>query len=651
VKKALALAAVAFVSILEAQSVIRSDSRLVLVDSIVQDSKGVYLHGLTQKDFKVWEDGKEQAITTFSVEANRASSSDDQQQHNLVFFFDNSTVPMEQRHYAREAALKFIESNSGLHRLMAVVIFGGTLRVRQNFTDDEERLKQALTGADVDSITNDVGLGRRGDTVLTNYSTRTMLGAVRDLAARLAALPGRKTVVLFSGGFRARPDELNLVISACNRANVAVYPVDMRGLAAMPQNYGSADARAPDGMRPHSRGDRSAQGPMGAAGDAGDPAVQSAPDTLHGLAKGTGGFAISRTNDLLAGVKKIGSEQSEYYMLGYVPAQEPKPGACHAIKVKVDQRGVNVRSRNGYCETKNLVVPAGTPMLRDLESELTTDAASTVEASMQAPFFYVSPGIARVDVALDIAGGGFKFTNDKGNLRSTLNVIGIAYLPDGNVAARFSNSVNLTLDSKKQIDEFASRAYHYETQFEIPSGQFHLKVAFSSSAGSFGKTQMPLTVDPWKPTQFIVSGLALSKSAHAVSKAGSESGAALLGDKTPLVAEGVQFIPSGTNHFRKSEKGFIYGEIYEPALALSNAKEDPALYAQMLLLDAKSGQIVKDFGMNRVKAEVQPGNPAVPLVAALPIERLPPGVYIAYINALDSAGRRFTRRIGFAVDP
>lgn len=71
---------------LGAQPLIRSDFRLVLVDSIVADRQGAYVHGLTQKDFTVWEDGKQQTITTFSFQAGAASSGD-RQPHNLVLVF------------------------------------------------------------------------------------------------------------------------------------------------------------------------------------------------------------------------------------------------------------------------------------------------------------------------------------------------------------------------------------------------------------------------------------------------------------------------------------------------------------------------------------------------------------------------------------
>src|SRR5271157_1931492 len=49
--------------------VFKAETRLVLVDTIVTDKKGNYITDLTAKDFKVWEDNKEQAIKSFSVES------------------------------------------------------------------------------------------------------------------------------------------------------------------------------------------------------------------------------------------------------------------------------------------------------------------------------------------------------------------------------------------------------------------------------------------------------------------------------------------------------------------------------------------------------------------------------------------------------
>src|ERR1700743_1066950 len=77
---------------------IKTETRLVVVDAVVTDKKDNYVKDLKQKDFKVFEDGKEQQTTQFALEADPASPLNGQK-HYLVLFFDNSTMnlPDQQR--------------------------------------------------------------------------------------------------------------------------------------------------------------------------------------------------------------------------------------------------------------------------------------------------------------------------------------------------------------------------------------------------------------------------------------------------------------------------------------------------------------------------------------------------------------------------
>ena len=219
----------------DSHAIIRSETRLVLVDSVVTDKKGGYVHDLTQKDFKVWEDNKEQTITSFTFESS--ATPDQSHKHYLVLFFDNSTVAAGQQTYARDAAMKFIDKNAGPNRLISIVEFGGSLRVTQNFTDDVDRLKKVVSGVKFSSVGTAAGGVSGGPRMpgFTNFSTRGVLGALRDMAKGLADVPGRKTLVFLSGGFPMNQEiltEVTATIDACNRANVAIYPIDVRGLVA-----------------------------------------------------------------------------------------------------------------------------------------------------------------------------------------------------------------------------------------------------------------------------------------------------------------------------------------------------------------------------------------------------------------------------------
>jgi len=238
---------------------IKKESKLVLVDAVVTDKKGNYVHDLSQADFKVFEDNKEQQVSSFSAGVDAAAQANGQRRY-LILFFDNSTMAMPDQIQARGAAKKFIEANAGPDRMMAVVDFGGSLRIVQNFTANANLLQAAVSGvksssvapnapaSDVPITVASAGLPSLGNAA-ADFGARSMLLAVRSLAKNLRSIPGRKMVVLFSGGFPLTSEnqsELTATIDACNKSNVAVYALDARGLTA-PVPGGSARRNTPRG--------------------------------------------------------------------------------------------------------------------------------------------------------------------------------------------------------------------------------------------------------------------------------------------------------------------------------------------------------------------------------------------------------------------
>src|SRR5207342_2241926 len=100
-------------------------------------------------------------------------------------------------------------------------------------------------------------------------------------------------------------------------------------------------------------------------------------NVMYLLAEGTGGFVIVNTNDLIGGMKKIGQEQNQYYIVGYTPPESAE-GSCHALRVKVDRGGTSVRSRAGYCNVKSRDVLAGNPVEKTLESRAAASSLGNI---------------------------------------------------------------------------------------------------------------------------------------------------------------------------------------------------------------------------------------------------------------------------------
>jgi VWFA-related protein len=738
-------------------NVIRAETRLVLVDAVVTDKKGAYVHDLTAKDFKVFEDNKEQSIKNFSFEADPASPTNSQPRY-LVLFFDNSTMEAGDQVLARQAAAKFIDKNAGPNRLMAIVNYGGSIQVAQNFTADAERLKAVVSGIKFSFVTTnapiDPGMPRLSRAA-SDYGVRDVILALRGLARDLSSVQGRKTLIMLTGGFRVSPEELSEVtatIDACNKANVAIYPIDVRGLVATPPSGpNGAELIAPRGERisglraflqpaafsPGSmaffapqrggggaggggavgggaagggRGGGTAGGgggslgvgggvpagggggggrgfggapPAGGAGGGrmggtyGTPGSATtgrygggmAPgvyrpsnvliprfpegastnqDVMHMLADGTGGFVIINTNDLLSGFEKIGKELNEFYLLGYTPPESDE-GSCHSLRVKVDRGGTNVRARTGYCNAKSRDMLAKNPIEKTLESRAAAEQPGDLKASMQLPFFYTSPNVARVNVAMEIPPQAMKFAKEKGKLHSALNILGIAYKQDGSVGARFSDTVKLDFENKKDVEAFNEKPYHYENQFEIAPGQYRFKVVFSSGGESFGKLEKPLAVDAYDGTAFKLSALAFSTSVRAAASLGAELDAALIEDRAPLVTQGVQVIPAGSNRFKTTDKAAIYLEVYEPLLAAAEPPKDLAIALQLQVLDAKTGEQKVDSGMFRIPVPQKGGSPAIPTGAQVPVTSLTPGSYRLVLTAQDTAGHKSQRWADFDI--
>lgn len=678
---------------------IKAETRLVLVDVIVTNKKGEYIPGLTQKDFKVFEDDKEQDIKTFSFEQGGAPS--ESSKRHLVLFFDDDSMKAPDQARARAAATKFLDSNGGPGRYFAVIDYAGTMRVTQNFTDDTAHLKEVVAQAKLSTNSNlSASLGSPFFASYDAYTNRNTLLALRSVARSMSSLPGRKSLIWLTSGVPMTTDtqaEMTALISECNRANVAVYPLDVRGLSGTvlsgesrplfrgddPQLvYAQFDSNRSDGT-PHlvyvlqkGGGSGAGGGKTGGTGSTGttggrtgstgttyrpppaftpgipnpmyqprttilppmQPSLADNQQVMYSVATGTGGFVIANSNDLLAGLEKIGKESNEYYVLGYTPPS-PEDGACHSLKVKVDHPGVQVRERTGYCAVRSTDFLADKPIAKQLEAHALGSEAGDITGSVAAPFFYTSPGTARVNLALDLAGNSIKFNKDKGKYHATLNVLGVATKADGTVAARFSDAVDLELD-KKQLDDFASKPYHYENQFYVASGQYTLNVAVNAG-DKYGKFEVPLVVDAYDKAQFSMSGLALSKEFHKVSDMSENLDALLLQDRTPLVTQGLQLVPSASSQFKKSDRAAIYLEVYEPANAEGSA---PKVSLKLSILDEKTGKSELEAGVPDTGASVVPGNPVIPMGVPLPLSTLQPGTYVVELSATDSAGHSTTAR-------
>ncbi len=362
------------------------------------------------------------------------------------------------------------------------------------------------------------------------------------------------------------------------------------------------------------------------------PSVSTNQQILAALAEGTGGFTIFNTNDLLGGLERIGREQNEFYILGYVPGDTPE-GSCHALKVKLNRGGLNVRARSGYCNTRTANVLEGKPLEKQLESHALGSQPGSIHGVLQAPYFYTAPDTARVNLAMEIPADTFQFNKDKGKYHANLNVLGIAYRADGTIGARFSDTVNLDLE-KDEWKEFTKAPYRYENQFDATPGTYKLAVVLSAGGDAFGKFESPLAIDPYDGKHFSLSGLALTNSAQRLNDIPTGLDSVLLEDRTPLVVKGLQIVPSGSNRFKHTDNVILYTEIYEPLLTSATP---PIVGMGYRIFERSTNKQVFFTEVVRADDFIQKGNSVIPVGMKVKVDGLKPGSYRLVMQAVDSA--------------
>ncbi|MDP9039202.1 MAG: VWA domain-containing protein [Acidobacteriota bacterium] len=316
-----------------------------------------------------------------------------------VLLLDYLNTPLSAQPYARQQLVEFLNKVPAGTRI-AVFGLNRSLVMLQGFTSDPEVLKKLLSskkGAVEASniLSNPEQGGPQGSTALSdNFSSDALdadqqfanvqrfqaqqaafeqqlrvqvtLGAFELLSRYLVGIPGRKNLIWFSGSFPLsiepntnlqdafdsvvrNDDEIRKTDNLLTRAQIAVYPVDARGVFSDPAN---SAVNGFAGAGPQNVGGSIVAGETGSAGAASQMEFlqQTAQEheTMQAMAEDTGGKAFINTNNLTQAVQQAVANGSNYYTLTYTPNNLQWDGRFRAIKVKVAEPGVKLAYRNGY---------------------------------------------------------------------------------------------------------------------------------------------------------------------------------------------------------------------------------------------------------------------------------------------------------------
>jgi VWFA-related protein len=235
-----------------------------------------------------------------------------------------------------------------------------------------------------------------------DYLARSRNKPLSVLAAvmkHLAAVPGRKNVILISGQIFLPPERKDWLVQLRDiiQAGVTVYTIDPAGLApyALDASFvipSKETAFAPRGeTRPDLRFTRTAE-------DQKRLLILMLQAALIEMAQSTGGKAFVNTNDIRGAIRGSLDDSRVSYTLGFYPKNSINDGSFHPIKLKIPGRDrLSLHYRDGYFEPEP---PQRDPQRR--ERELEEAAGSPVDATAIERSGTVSPGAAPDDYDLKL---------------------------------------------------------------------------------------------------------------------------------------------------------------------------------------------------------------------------------------------------------
>jgi len=505
----------------DAPGVLRVDTRLVQVDVVVLDDDEP-VGNLTAEDFTIFDDGVPREVEVFTVTrsnppdaapaplsegvvSNRIDWRGQVPESATVILMDRfNTLGMDQPfmdHQAKDFLDDAVKNND---RVAVYELSDAGLALFGDYRTPPERIRRALDGArprhalalesslgaldDVQmdqqlaAFTGDENAATPFETQVADYYVQLRAlntsAALEAIAGQLAGLPGRKNLVWLASSFpftfnphqnphlyrattfsaRERIDEVSRLMTD---ANVAIYPVDVRGLMI-----------------------------------GGEPTELSIMTTLADM---TGGRASYNTNGLANAMRQAVRDAEITYTLGFYVTEAGNDTSFHELEVRMDREDsedLDVRHRRGYYGFGGEEPPLGDRPGLDEALASAFDAASLGLLATAGPS-ETTPGAYDLVVAVDVDDLGLSRQGDRWVGSLTSRLLFYAVSQDGQEAGRLLpvETYPVVLDDRL-LESARATGFILHRRIETGGQIGHLRVVVADAGtGAIGSLWVPLGID------------------------------------------------------------------------------------------------------------------------------------------------------------
>jgi len=643
--------------------VLKVDSDLVLTNVVARDAKtGELVTGLKASDFTIYENGKQQKLSSFDFEsvekaaplreatvtglaasatgdgtkAVAVTSKEELRNHRLIlFFFDLTSLQSDDLTRAVDAARTFLKTKVQPADLVALVSLGNTLKVDQDFTADHAVLLREIgnydgtsgqgfaSGATSNSNQTEDASGYTADeSEYNDLNTDRELFALRAIAKSLERVTEKKSLIFFSGGISRDGVEnqasLRAAINAAVRANLSIYSVDARGLQAI-SPLGDASTGSLRGTGAFNGG--AMMNNMNAN--------FASQEVMATLSSDTGGKAFFDSNDFAPAFAQVQRDTAAYYALGFHSSNPARDGKYRKLTIRLNRSGVKLEYRAGYYAPADYHHSGKEDRERELEEQLESEMPATdLPLYLDAHYFREDAMRFYVPVSILVPGSQIPFAKGAEKGKVTLDVIGEVLDENKRPVGQSRDTVKLDLDASSTSQQ---RNVQYNTSFKLAPGKYHMKfVVRENLTGKMGSFENDLVIPDLKKDAVKLSTIVLASHRDPVKKL------------NPLVRSGLEYEPNITHVFRTDQHLYLLYELYSPKHgSTSDSSKTHSIRVLSNLELIRDGVKVTETPLAESTILNTDGRDAVAIEVDLPLAKLKPGTYIGQLNVIDDVAGTF----------
>jgi VWFA-related protein len=533
------------VSTHETPATFRTRVNLVQVPVVVRDKQGHAVGNLKKEDFQLFDQGKAQIISAFSVETLTAETAPapvkieapnlgeetapvnpaDVPKRFVVYFFDDVHISQGDLMQVRTAAGRHVDES--LVPTDRAAIFTTSGRSNMDFTDDRAKLHAGLLRLNVQPIARsltplcpDISY-YQADLIINKSDQMAMQAGTADAMACMALDPTDPSAVATAQA-TTRATASQVINTGDSESRTSLHSLNdaVRRLASMPGQrsivmispgfltlidlqhdkneiidhairanviISALNARGLYAIVPG--GDASRPNPQSAMGAMMRSqfelsSASAEEDVLAEFAYGTGGVFFHNNNDLVEGFKRVAARPEFVYVLGFSPQNLKLDGRLHSLKIALSKTAgkLDLQARTGYYAPQHLADPQETAKQEIQDALFSREELRDIPLVLHTQFFKPDAENAKLAVLARVDVKHLHFRKENGRNNDDLTVVSGLFDRNGNMVMGNSKTVEMKLKDQT-LEGRMSAGITVKSSFDVKPGSYMIRLVVRDSEG------------------------------------------------------------------------------------------------------------------------------------------------------------------------